>query len=306
MRYYHFISIFLIVLGWSLIMGATFYRPSSSVDLLQNELATLKQKVIELETTSILSSDKRSKSTQAKGSVHGEVLEVIRAERNIYEIIQGNERYTRNFFVSLLGVFFAGIGLFGFLGMKQLVDRIATAAEQNLIATLNGKYAVAQGALFNHMGFYQYQQYYAAQPKSDARKLFLESAISSARSAVASFDASEEEVIESNLNIKYQSIINLAYYLACRNNQDDGREALLLAARAHALAKIRRYPKWYDWEESYALVLYMFGTSHQKRYAFQLIDSLINDPEIEDLEWKASVKKEWSARRQKWDNVTAS
>ncbi len=110
------------------------------------------------------------------------------------------------------------------------MEKVADEAECSLKQRIQAKSAVAQGALFNHIGFFQYQQY--CKDRDDASTkgsngLFLESAIKSAHYAVKSFDEIHENILlEKNRNIKYQSMINLAYYFALRNSQKDSREAL--------------------------------------------------------------------------------
>lgn len=65
---------------------------------------------------------------QVKETIRADALEIARIERNMYEKIQANERYTRNLLISILGVIIAFIGLFSLFDIKYFVSKIAEAA----------------------------------------------------------------------------------------------------------------------------------------------------------------------------------
>jgi len=297
MLYYRALSILLVILGVSFVMYTNLFVPKTTLALerINTRINNLSNNVTKLKT--VIYQNKKSLNNNRNFPVEKvtrtEMLESIRIERNMYEKIQETERYTRNLLISIVGVVIAFIGLFGLFGIQYFITTIAHKAEKDLITRISIKTELAQATLFNHIGFSQYQEYDNNKKKStendDNSKLSLDSAIVSTQYTYDAFKLPEKECEE----IKCQIMNNLAYYLAVRNDSKDSSKAILLAGKVHAVAKSKKLPNWYDWEETYAFVLYTFGLKHQKNYAFTLIAQLTTDPCIENKEWIKSTSDEW-------------
>jgi len=296
MFYYKTLAIFLVVVGITLVMRTDILTPDSTVlselEYVKNEIHKLENKINTLEANT----KNEDGNSLIEKTMHAEVLEVIRAERNIYGKIQENERYIRNFLISVLGVIIAIIGLFSLLGIKYFINKVADKAENDLADRMETKSAWIQSALFTHIGYFQYKEFCDKESGTSDNALLINSAIKSTEYA---YDAFKGLPDDGYLGVKGQIMSNLAYYLAIRNHSEDSREAIFLADKAHAIAKTKEFKDWYNWEETYAFVLYTYGLEHQKKYAFKLIERLIDDPEIEDELWKDNTREEWDARSTK-------
>jgi hypothetical protein len=300
MSYYRILAIFFVFTGLALVSYSEIFRPYSSslIPQMQAQINGLNEKITRLEIMANSAMQAPGGKSSLEKIMHAEVLEVIRAERNVYEKIQENERYTRNFLVSVLGVIIAAIGLFSLFGIQYFIKKIADKAEGDLVKRIDIKTSYAQSVLFNHMGYFQYCEYDNKGDKAKEGSLLLNSAITSTRHAYMAVDWLPDDSFAENKN---QIINNLAYYLALRNEAEDSREALRLAELSHCMSKLKIPHGWYDWEESYAFVLFTYGLKHQKQYAFKLVEKLVKDPDIEDELWKKETKEEWDARKKDWE-----